>query len=180
MFPDWKYSKMETLPAPTTDHILDQFCELFQSLIRMSPHLILPEDLDRFRQQLDVLKAGGQNGPSNNEDYLFLFRVLIILAHQEIPPTMGELSAELNVPDSTATRIVDWLVQSRFVVRLPDPSDRRVIRVSMTESGQGFYEISSHYIQQRIGVLLSDFSDVEKAEFYRLLTKLYVAFQREE
>ena len=112
--------------------------------------------------------------------HMSAFRVLIILAHQEIPPTMGELSAELNVPDSTATRIVDWLVQSSFVVRLPDPSDRRVIRVSMTESGQGFYEISSHYIQQRIGVLLSDFSDVEKAEFYRLLTKLYVAFQREE
>ena len=167
---------METISPPTTDQTLEQFCELVQSLIRLRPHLFLPDQAARFRQQMDAV-MGGDLGSA--EDYQFLFRVFIILAHLEIPPTMGELSAELNVPVSTATRIVDWLVLGNFVERLPDPNDRRIIRVSMTATGRGYYDLSAQYMRQRIGLLLRDFSADEQVEFYRLLAKLLAAFQRE-
>jgi DNA-binding MarR family transcriptional regulator len=167
---------METIPHLPPDQTLDRFCELVQSLIRLRPRLFLPEYTARFRQQMDALR-GGDKG--NAEDYQFLFRVFIILAHRETPPTMGELSAELNVPVSTATRIVDWLVLGNLVERLPDPNDRRIIRVSMTSIGRGYYDLSSGVIRQRIGALLENFSLAEQAEFYRLLNKLAAAFQRE-
>ena len=49
---------------------------------------------------------------------------------------MGELSARLLVDDSTTTRIVDSLEAAGLVRRTQDPSDRRAMRVAITESGR--------------------------------------------
>jgi DNA-binding MarR family transcriptional regulator len=168
---------METTSPTSPDQKCDQFTELLQSLIRHRPPLILPEHILRFRNQMDELKSGNLG---SREDYQFIFRVFIILSHQERPPTMGELSADLNVPFSTATRIVDWLVRGNFVERIPDPDDRRIIRVRLTQTGQQYYAISIEYIQQRINTVLEDFSAEEQAELYRLLSKLLAALIREE
>ena len=167
---------MEISSSLITGQTLEQICALVQTLIRLRPRLFLPEDTARFRQRMDAI-SGSDLG--NTEDYQFLFRVFIILADREIPPTMGELSAELNVPVSTATRIVDWMVLGNFVERLLDANDRRVIRVSMTPTGRVYYEMSAEYMRQRIGHLLQDFSVAEQAELYRLLAKLLAAFQRD-
>jgi len=48
-----------------------------------------------------------------------------LIAQSTAPLTMSELSNELNVPMSTATRIVDWLVRGDMVERANDPNDRR-------------------------------------------------------
>jgi DNA-binding MarR family transcriptional regulator len=168
---------METTPPTSINLKCDQFTELLQSLIRHRPPLILPEHILQFRKQMDELKSGNLG---SREDYQFIFRIFIILAHQETPPTMGELSLDLNVPFSTATRIVDWLVQGDFVERTPDPDDRRIIRVRLTQTGQKYYQISIDYIRLRINKILEDFSTEEQAELYRLLSKLLAALIREE
>lgn len=49
--------------------------------------------------------------------------------------TMGELAEALGVSLPSATQIVDRLVRRGLVERSPDAEDRRVVRVSLTETG---------------------------------------------
>jgi len=50
--------------------------------------------------------------------------------------TMNELSLRLNIASSTASRIVDKLVQNGYIQRVRSEIDRRVVEVSLTSEGQ--------------------------------------------
>ena len=116
-------------------------------------------------------KMGGSGG--SPEDRSFFFRIMILLAQSSNPLTMSELSTELNVPMSTATRIVDWLVRGDLVTRVNDPNDRRVVRVGMSKSGRELYETGMAYNKQRIEKLLKNFSSDEQAQLLMLMNKLF-------
>lgn len=51
--------------------------------------------------------------------------------------TMGELAAELLCDASNVTQLVSRLEGGGLVDRVPDPADRRVKRVSITQAGRG-------------------------------------------
>jgi DNA-binding MarR family transcriptional regulator len=138
--------------------------------------LILPEHIVQFRQKMEGLKGAG-SGP---EDFSFLFRILMLLAQRATPVTMSELGAELNVPMSTATRIVDWLVRGDMVERVNDPSDRRVVRVGMSSSGRDLYETAMTYNKQRTMRLLKNFSGAEQVQLLQLMRKLFDSFLAEK
>jgi DNA-binding MarR family transcriptional regulator len=76
---------------------------------------------------------------------------------------MGELSSELKIPVSTATRLADWLVQSDIIERFSDPDDRRIVRVRLTEAGHRVYRIYADFNQKRIEKIFT-FSDEEKSQ----------------
>ncbi len=151
-----------------SENIVVQYVELLQRFIRLHLNWMLPEHLVRFKQQMESSRGSA----GNLEDYTFLFRVFTILAQSETPPTMSELSTDLNVPFSTATRLIDWLVRASFVERVPDPHDRRVVRVRMTESGRQLYQIGMDYNKQQIAYVLKNFSSDEQAQLLRLMNKL--------
>lgn len=50
--------------------------------------------------------------------------------------TMGELSAEIYLAESAATRLVSRLVNLNLIRRRGDDKDRRVVRVSLTSYGR--------------------------------------------
>jgi DNA-binding MarR family transcriptional regulator len=50
--------------------------------------------------------------------------------------TLGELAAEERVKPPTMTRIVDRLEEDGFVRRVPDPTDRRCVRVELSDAGR--------------------------------------------
>jgi DNA-binding MarR family transcriptional regulator len=52
------------------------------------------------------------------------------------PLAMGALAADLGLSVSTLTRTVDALVARSLVRRIPDPEDRRVLRVELTPRGR--------------------------------------------
>ena len=160
----------------TTDQITDQFFELVQRFIHLRPKLALPEHIVRFRQQMQNLKLGAG---TNQEDRMFIFRLAIILERAETPPTMGELSTELGIPLSSATRIVDGLVGANFIERIPDESDRRVVRVQMTEAGREIYQSVMEFNKQRITHMLSKFTPEEQTQLLHLMTKLFDSLVRE-
>jgi len=172
LFPLWNNSILEvndmTVPAQT----VEQFMELLQRFMGLRIDLMLPEHLVRFKQQLENSRGSTGSG----EDYTFLFRTFTRLAQSATPPTMSELSVQLNLPFSSTTRLIDWLVRADFVERLPDPRDRRVVRVHMTSSGEQLYQIGMDYNKQQIARLLKDFSATEQTQLLRLMNKLLDAF----
>jgi len=60
--------------------------------------------------------------------------VLTYLRGQSV--TMRELARELAVGESAATAVVDRLVRQELVVRCDDPSDRRLVRLALSGTGE--------------------------------------------
>ncbi|GLW47056.1 MarR family transcriptional regulator [Streptomyces sp. NBRC 14336] len=62
-------------------------------------------------------------------------RLLRTLAHYDSPPRMADLAERLEVVPRAVTSLVDGLEASGKVRRAPDPTNRRVIRIELTEDG---------------------------------------------
>ncbi|MCA1224398.1 MarR family winged helix-turn-helix transcriptional regulator [Streptomyces sp. 8L] len=52
------------------------------------------------------------------------------------PPRMADLAARLEVVPRAVTTLVDGLEANGWVRRVPDPANRRVIRIELTDSGR--------------------------------------------
>ncbi|GAA0630048.1 MarR family transcriptional regulator [Streptomyces thermocarboxydovorans] len=63
-------------------------------------------------------------------------RLLRTLAHYGSPPRMADLAERLEVVPRAVTTLVDGLEASGKVRRVPDPDNRRVIRIELTDEGR--------------------------------------------
>ena len=160
----------------STEQIAEQFVELVQRYMRLRPRLIQPEHVVQFKKKMASLRNSGYS----SEDHEFLFRIFAMLSQNNEPITMSELSSTLNVPMSTATRIVDGLVKSDIAERGHDPNDRRVVRVGMSKNGRELYEMGIAYIKQRTAKLLKNFTAEEQAQLLHLMNKLFDALVNEK
>jgi len=156
----------------STERTAEQFVELFHRYMNLNIKLELPEDVALFRKKMAALRGSSHTF----ENKAFLYRIFTLLSHNEEPLTMGELSSELEVPLSTATRIVDGLVQAGMVERVNDLSDRRVVRVGMSENGYELYLAGMAYNRQRMAKLLNVFTAEEQEQLLKLMNKLFDAF----
>ncbi len=161
------------MPTETT---AEQFMDLIQRYMTLRPKLIPPKDVLRFKDMMKSFKSTDYK----TGDHEFVFRILMLLSENPGPLTMSELSSELNVPLSTATRIADGLVQRGMVERVNDPKDRRVVRVGMSKNGRKLYETGRAYSKQRIANLLKDFSEEEQVQLMTLMNKLLDALLNEK
>jgi len=160
----------------STERIAEQLLMLVQRYIHLRPKLILPEHVLQLRKRMEALKGAGYS----SEDKAFFFRILILLSQSHEPLTMGELSSELDVPMSSATRIVDGLVRAGMVERINDSKDRRIVRVGMSQDGRELYETVMAYNRQRIAKLLKNFTAEEQTQLLNLMNKLFDALLDEE
>jgi DNA-binding MarR family transcriptional regulator len=164
----------DSLPRPQVSKFLD----LVQRFVRLRPRLkvVQSEDLMKFKALLDESHPKGR--AEIKGDYNLLYSVGTILSHQQ-SITMGELSRALDVPLSTATRIVDWLVNSGVAARVVDPNDRRSVHVALTEVGLALFRAHNDYMRKRIEKIMRHFTSDERDTLLKLMEKLAVALEEE-
>ncbi|MEU6573485.1 MarR family transcriptional regulator [Streptomyces sp. NPDC046805] len=63
-------------------------------------------------------------------------RLLRTLAHYSSPPRMADLAERLEVVPRAVTTLVDGLEARGTVRRVPDPTNRRVTRIELTDDGR--------------------------------------------
>jgi DNA-binding MarR family transcriptional regulator len=63
-----------------------------------------------------------------------LFTLGALYHHKRL--TMSGIGCHLSIPKPHATILVNKLIKDDLVVRLPDPNDRRVIYIELTEKGR--------------------------------------------
>jgi DNA-binding MarR family transcriptional regulator len=152
--------------------------EIVRQFMQLAPRLkaAVPEDNEfaRIRAQLYAMHSGAK--PEFGDFGLFLNLGLALTQRGE-PMTMGDLSRALDVPLSSATRIVDLLVKTNSVTRLPDPDDRRVVRVALTETGSAMYRALNSAIQRRVEHMLRPFTPEERETLIALLRKLVAGLE---
>ncbi len=167
------------MAEPSLSQKYPRALELMQRLIRLRSRfrLVVPENIVTLKKQISEA-ALSPRGVDGNDADLF-FQVGTILSSAEKPVSMGELSRELNVPLSTATRIMDWLVHNGYAQRLADPQDRRVVRVGLTDPGREIYRTINQFAMERVEFYMNQLSVEERATFEALLFKLLDAVERE-
>ena len=151
--------------------------KLLQRIIHLRNHfkVVMPENLSALRKQIHESNLSGK-GPGIYDASLF-YSVGNVFSRYTGPISMGELSRDLEVPLSTATRTMDWLVNNGYAQRLPDPNDRRSVRVELTGTGKDTYRAISTFMMERVEQALYQLTPVERDNFIALLNKVLDAFE---
>jgi DNA-binding MarR family transcriptional regulator len=151
-----------------------QLAGIFRDFIRLRRSLhvkaLVPENLAELKKRIGELRPEGDSRHAADMD--LFYRVGIILSYRPEPMTMGDFSEALDVPLSTATRIVDWFVGSGYAERLSDPEDRRIVKIRLTETGDKMHQALNTFIWERVELLLRHFTPDERADLIRLARKL--------
>jgi DNA-binding MarR family transcriptional regulator len=77
------------------------------------------------------------------------------------PLTMHELATRMEISPSSATQLVDRLVQHGLVDRVPDPADRRVHRLAVSGAAADAVRDFEDDRSRRLAGLLAPLSDEE-------------------
>ncbi len=99
-------------------------------------------------------------------------RLLRTLAHFDSPPRMADLAERLEVVPRAVTTLVDGLEASGKVRRAPDPSNRRVIRIEITDDGRKALRELRGARRSAADEILAPLTDVERAVLRTLLDTL--------
>ena len=158
----------------------ESVARLAQSLTQVASELNSQPPEELFHLLAPLLTGIGPEGaPHHIPNPSALHRMCRFIG-QSGSPTMGELSNSIAIPLSTATRWADWMIQNGFASRLPDPHDRRIVRVSLTETGQRFLEIIEKHITQQAGRILDCLTAEEQAILLVIVEKVAKALQQVE
>jgi len=102
------------------------------------------------------------------------FKVLVIISRFGAD-TPAELCRSLSLDSGSMTRMLDRLEQKELLVRTRCESDRRQVRLVLTESGQALSDllpqVGAAAMNEMVGVL----EDSELATLEKILTKILVA-----
>ena len=139
----------------------EQINEIVQGIMQVwiKFDTVLPAELSKIQNHLEGINPESEHHPETNYQLFYRFSSSI---YRKSNLTMGELSSAMSVPLSTATRVVDLLVNRGYAQRLPDPEDRRVVRIALTDSGRELHETINNYIGQRVQQILSHLSIEER------------------
>jgi len=135
-----------------------------------------PEELTNLTSQLAALHSKGQTPPI--DDPVSLYRVMDFLRRKG-SPRMSELGRALMVSLSTATRVAEVLVDIGYAERLSDPSDRRLVRLTLTDYGEKAHDVIERYLLQSIRRNLDFLTTEEQAVFLALADKVTAALKKD-
>lgn len=105
-------------------------------------------------------------------------RLLEALAAASDPLTVSALADAVGVDQPRASRLVQQAVDMGFVRREADPDDARRTRIVLTDTGSALVRGFRGDRRASIDEALASFTDTERAELARLLTKLAEAWPR--
>jgi DNA-binding MarR family transcriptional regulator len=157
---------------------VDELTEIFRRILYVRPHLkaVMPENMAAMKAYLDEERSKGKASTMN---FNLFYSIGVVLTRNECAVTMGEFSYALNVPLSTATRMVDWMVNHGYVQRQRDPNDRRVVRLCLTDTGQELYRTINQFIRERVEGFLSKFTAKEREDLIVLMRKLMDTMEKD-
>ncbi|MGQ9729952.1 MAG: MarR family transcriptional regulator [Candidatus Zipacnadales bacterium] len=93
-------------------------------------------------------------------------------------PSMSELSTALDLQPSTVTGLIDALVERGLVTRQEDPTDRRIVRVRLTNVGRQRKAKHRQAMRRYMMELLGDIADEDLRRIYDALCVLHSAAVR--
>ncbi len=92
--------------------------------------------------------------------------------------TMSELSSRLRVSNGNVTGLTETLVREGLVSRLPEPDDRRSLRIRLTPAGKRAFDAMTPTHEQWIDQMMAGLTRAEMAHLLELLGRLKQSARR--
>jgi DNA-binding MarR family transcriptional regulator len=165
---------MPAAPADEVDRIVEAWRRERPDL-DVTPLTILSRVL-RLARHLDLAR-GSAFAEHDLEGWGF--DVLSAL-RREGPPyelSPGQLVAQTLVTSGTMTNRVDRLAARGLVSRGPDPSDRRGVKVALTDTGRSVVDAAMADLLDRERILLNQLPPSERDHLAELLRRLLSPFE---
>ena len=134
------------------------------------------DDLDKFivafetlilkMQQVDITCLEAYGDVTKRE-----FNLLIMLGKSG-KMIMKEVADCLGVPVSTATTIIDKLIEKGYLKRIHPPTDRRIIVVVLSDEGKSIYLSLRSKMKSFARDVMNKLEGSEKTKFVYLLEKV--------
>lgn len=86
--------------------------------------------------------------------------------------TMTEVASKFNISLPTATSLSNKLVSAKLIKRQNDKTDRRVVKLILTEKGEKLLKVAMEQRSQKINTLLSYMPKKEKEQLLKILQNL--------
>jgi DNA-binding MarR family transcriptional regulator len=99
-----------------------------------------------------------------------IFAMFLIDKRKEI--TMTELAEYIHSPMSTATGIVDRLVEGGYINRERSGSDRRIVTLGLTEAGSQLISSLKNLISEYVSLIMEDLTQGEKQVLTNVVLKI--------
>lgn len=165
------------MPTPSSSPSSSEVVKLLQRIVRLRSRfkVVAPENIAALKKQIHESNMSGKG--AGIEDAGLFYNAGSVFSRYAGPISMGELSRDLEVPLSTATRTMDWLVNNGYARRLDDPKDRRIVRVELTELGKETYQTISTFMLERVEQAMSQLASAERDILISLLNKVLNALE---
>lgn len=98
---------------------------------------------------------------------------ILFVLWQEDDITISELSRKTNLAKTTLSSMLDRLENSGFLLRIPNPANRREIRIQLTKQAHFFKNSCNLAYQEMSDINFSGFSPLEEESLRSGLDKLY-------
>ena len=156
----------------------EQTTQFVQYFVQVLDKVVTPpaEELGHLLGRLDETCA--EDKPRHIAKPTAFYRMSSML-YRNPNPTMGELSHALSVPLPTATRMANWWVDNGYAQRMPDPSDRRVVRVALTDRGRRLHEAIEAQIARGVQKALGCLTPQERATLLGFVAKIAAALRED-
>lgn len=175
---------MENLHVVTKSGEQDHVDRFLQEIADRLPDLDLEVEgiVDRIGGLNRRFKRSQEETLSEFDLNLGEYHVLGALFHTGPPyrRSPGWLADQNNLSSGAMTNRIDRLEEAGLVRRLPDPEDRRGLKVELTEAGLNKWRdsVGAQAIKEQL--VASALSDREKSTLNQLLRKMMLEFERRE
>jgi DNA-binding MarR family transcriptional regulator len=126
--------------------------------------MIAPLVRDLMAAELPVLKAHGLS--------MWGYSVLLALDHYSSMRTQAALADAIGADKTRIIPTLDELQEKGYIERTPDPDDRRVRLLAITESGRAVKDAAQEEIQRGEERWLGKLSAGDRRVFLRVLREL--------
>jgi DNA-binding MarR family transcriptional regulator len=97
--------------------------------------------------------------------------LLFLIAHEDAPTTKA-LAERIGTTPSAVTQLIDGLIKERLVIRTEDETDRRKVRLSLSDEGKRRLKEMKKIHLEAITKLSSTLSESELDQLHLLLKKM--------
>ncbi len=145
---------------------------------KRSPESEIDRLVALYRRASRSLRA---NDPANWAEGLTMpkIRVLFLIGRSG-PVSVGQLATGLGISQPSATEMIEKPVSKGLVERTADPSDRRIVRVGLTERGKEMIDRPWETRRAVLASALRDASPDERTAIERGLALLCDALEKAE
>jgi DNA-binding MarR family transcriptional regulator len=107
------------------------------------------------------------------KDKITLPQFLILeFLHSEDESKMTSMAQFMRVSTAAMTGLVDRLVKYGYVIRIPDPKDRRIIKVKLTVKGNGLLKKINEQRHRTVIKIFGRLSEQDQRDYLRILTQI--------